>query len=191
MISDFFETNNYFVDKKDGFQESCHIYNEKRERIGRIKQKFSLIQKVLPTMIGKSILPFNIEIRSANGGLEATIIKRGNFLKSEIVIQDAAGKKIGAINPKFSFFKPEFKILNTSNKVIAEICDVWKKSDFIINDSSENQIGSINNNWNGTMKKMTPSIEGYRISVMPNYSQYEEKIAILSSAIVLNMCFVN
>ncbi|WP_431241336.1 hypothetical protein ACQ9BO_14675 [Flavobacterium sp. P21] len=93
MISDFFETNNYFVDKKDGFQESCHIYNEKRERIGRIKQKLSLIQKVLPTAFVKSILPFNIEIRSANGGLEATILRRGSFLKSEIVIQDASGKK--------------------------------------------------------------------------------------------------
>lgn len=191
MISDFFETNNYFVDKKNGFQESCHIYNEKRERIGRIKQKFSFIQKILPATIGKSLLPFNIEIRSANGGLEATISKRGNFLKSEIVIQDATGKKIGAINPKFSFSKPEFKILNTSNHVIAEICDVWKKSNFIINDSSENQIGSIHNNWTGTLKNKPTSTDSYKISVMPNYSKYEEKIAVLSSAIVLNMCFLS
>ncbi|MTH14815.1 phospholipid scramblase-related protein [Flavobacterium sp. LC2016-01] len=191
MPSDFFEINNYFVDKKNGLQENCHIYNEKRERIGRIKQKFSLIQKVLPTIISKSILPFNIEIRSANGGLEATILKRGNFLKSEIIIQDASGKKIGAINRNFSFSKPEFKILNTSNKVIAEICDVWKKSNFIINDSSENQIGSIHNNWNGNMKNSIPSTDSYKISVMPIYSQYEEKIAVLASAIVVNMCFLS
>ncbi|WPO77827.1 phospholipid scramblase-related protein [Flavobacterium sp. KACC 22761] len=191
MISDFFETNNYFVDKKNGFQESCHIYNEKKERIGRIKQKLSFIQKVLPTAFVKSILPFNIEIRSANGGLEATISRRGSFLKSEIVIQDASGKKIGFINPNSSFSKPVFEILNTSNHVIAEICDVWKKSNFIINDSSENQIGSIENKWSGKMKNAAISASGYTVNVMATYSNPEEKTAILSSAIVLNMCFLN
>lgn len=191
MISDFFETNNYFVDKKDGFQESCHIYNEKREKIGRIRQKLTTIQKILPLTISKLILPFNVEIRSANGGLEASILKKGFFFKPEIVIQDASGKKVGIIDPKFSFFRPEFKILNNSNNVIAEICDVWKKTNFIINDSSEKQIGSIDNKWGGSMKNVQRSANSYNVNVMADYSNNEEKIAILSSAIVLNMCFLN
>lgn len=191
MISDFFETSNYFVDKKDGFQTYYHIYNDKREKIGRIKQDVSLVQKILRMAVSKTLLPFLVEIRSANGGLEASIFKKGSFLNSEIIIQDAYGKKVGTIDQKFSFFKPEFKILNSSNDVIAEICDVWKKANFIINDSAEKQIGSIDQKWTGTMKDVVRSPSSYNVNVTTNYSNNEEKIAILSSAIIINMFFLN
>lgn len=191
MISDFFETSNYFVDKKNSFQEHYNVYNEKRERIGRIRQKLTVLQKLLPVTLSKKLFPFSVEIRSANGGLEASILKRGLFLKTEIIVQDAFGKKVGVINQKFKLFKPEFKILNTSNEVIAEICDVWKKSNFIVNDALANQIGSIDQKWSRSMKNFVRSDNSYNVNVVADYTNNEEKIAILSSAIVINMFFLN
>jgi uncharacterized protein YxjI len=191
MISDFFETNNYFVDKKNSFQEHYNVYNEKRERIGRIKQKLTVLQKLLPVTLSKRLLPFSVEIRSANGGLEASILKKGLFSKTEIIVQDASGKKVGVINQKSKLFKPEFKILNTSNEVIAEICDVWKKSNFIINDALANQIGSIDQKWSRSMNNFVRSDNSYNVNVVADYTNNEEKIAILSSAIVINMFFLN
>lgn len=189
MISDFFETNNYYVDKKNNFQEHYNVYNDKRERIGRIKQKLTTIQKVLRLTVSKKLLPLSIEIRSANGALEASM-RKGVF-SSEIVVQNASGKKVGVINQKNKFFKPEFKILNASNELIAEIGDVWKKSNFIINDSLENQIGTIDKKWGGAMKNAARSADSYNVSIMPNYSNNEDKIAILSSAIIINMFVPN
>lgn len=191
MNSDFFETNNYYVDKKNGFQEHYHIYNDKRERIGRIKQELTFVQKLIRLPFTKNFLPFFIEIRSANGGLEATILRTGSFFHPEIVIQDAKGKRIGVINKNNSYFNPEFKIIDTSNKVIAQICDVWKKCNFIINDSAEKQIGSIDKKWGGAMKNIARSEDSYNVSVMANYTSNEEKIAILSTAIAINMIFLN
>lgn len=190
MTSDFFETNNYFVDKKDSFQEHYNVYNDKRERIGRIKQKLTILQKVLRVTLNKTWLPFCVEIRSANGGLEASILKKGIFSKAEIIVQDASGKKIGIISNKSKNFKPKFKILNNANQVIAEIGDVWKKSNFIIIDSLENQIGSIDKKWTGAMKNVVRSKNSYNVSINAKYSNIEEKVAILSSAIVINM-FLN
>jgi uncharacterized protein YxjI len=186
MTTDFFETDKYFVDKKNNFQESYHIYNDKRERIGKIKQKLTALQKIIGLAISKKILPFAVEIRSANGRLEASIFRKGIFPSSEIIVQDAFGKKVGVINQKFSFSKPEFKVLNASNEVIAKICDVWKKSDFIINDASENQIGSIDKNWNNSMKNAIRSAKSYKVNIMTNYASNEEKIAILASVIIIN-----
>jgi len=185
MNSDFFETNNYFVDKKNSFQEHYQIYNHKRERIGKVKQKLTRAQKIL-RHLGRGWLPFFVEIRSANGGLEASVIRKGIFI-SEIIIQDADGKKVGAIDSKSSFSKPEFKILNASNEIIAEIGDVWKKSNFIINDSAENQIGSINKKWTGSMQNMVRSGRSYNVNIMDNFGNNDEKLAILTSAIVINM----
>jgi uncharacterized protein YxjI len=189
MISDFFETNNYFVDKKNSFQEHYNVYNDKRERIGRIKQKLTVVQKVLRFTITKTLLPFSVEIRSANGGLEASILKKGLFSKSEIIVQDASGKKVGVINRNSKLFKPEFKILNSTNEVIAKIGDVWKKYNFIINDPLENQIGTIDHQWKGSMKNVARADNSYNVSIATNYSNNEEKVAILSTAIVINMFF--
>lgn len=187
MTSDFFETNSYFVDKKNSFQEHYNVYNNKRERIGRIKQKITILQKVLRFTISKTLLPFAVEIRSANGGLEASVTKKGLFSKSEIIVQDASGKKVGFINLKSLFSKPEFKILNSANEVIAEIGDVWKKSNFIINDSLENQIGTIDHQWKGSMKNVARAENSYNANIATHYSNNEEKVAILSTAIVINM----
>jgi uncharacterized protein YxjI len=190
MISDFFEINNYFVDKKNNFQEHYNVYNDKRERIGRIKQKLTVLQKVLRLTISKTLFPFSIEIRSANGGLEASILKKGLFSKSQIIVQDASGKKVGVINKKSNRSRPEFKILNNANEVIAEIGDVWKKTNFIINDPSDKQIGTIDNDWKGSMKNAARSDNSYNVNIATNYnSNSEEKVAILSTAIALNMFF--
>jgi uncharacterized protein YxjI len=187
MISDFFDTNNYFVDKKNSFQEHYNVYNDKRERIGRIKQKLTVLQKILRLTISKTLLPFSVEIRSANGGLEASILKKGLFSKSEIIVQDASGKKVGIINKKSKHSKPEFKILNNANELIAEIGDVWKKSNFIINDPLENQIGTIDHQWKGAMKNVVRSDKSYNVNIATNYNNNEEKVAILSTAIVISM----
>jgi uncharacterized protein YxjI len=186
MKSDFFETNNYFVDKKNSFQDHYQIYNHKRERIGRLRQKLTRTQKILRMTFGKGWFPFFVEIRSANGGLEASIVRKGLFV-SEIIIQDAYGKKVGVIDSKNTFSRPEFKIMNASNELIAEIGDVWKKSNFIINDSSENQIGSINKKWTGSMQNVVRSARSYNVNIMDNFANNEDKLAILSSAIVINM----
>lgn len=88
MASDFFEVNNYFVDLRNGSHEYSPIYNNRRERIGLIKQKLNIGQKILRLLIGKTMLPFFVEIKSANGGVEASISRQGLFLSSDIIVQN-------------------------------------------------------------------------------------------------------
>lgn len=191
MNSDFFEINNYFVDNRSSFRKNYHIYNDKRERIGTIKQKLSIKQKVLKLVPFKSFFPFFIEIRNANGGLESSISQNSFSFLSEIVVCDASGKKVGAINKNKSFFKPEFKVLNASNEIIAEIRDAWQGPNFVVYDTSENQIGSIDKKWHGRMRNFVKSNKSYHVNMSSNYSEDENRIAILSSVIAINMLFFN
>lgn len=190
MNSDFFEINNYFVDKRSSLRKNYHIYNDKRERVGSIKQNLTLKQKMLKLFPCKTLFPFSIEIRNANGGLESSITQHSFSFLSEIIVYDAHGKKVGTIN-KRKFFKPEFKVLNASNEVIAEIRDGWHGPNFIVYDSAEKQIGSIDKKWNGRMRKFVRSDGSYHVNMSTNYSENENKIAILTSAITINMLFFN
>lgn len=190
MNSDFFEINNYFVDNRSSFRKNYRIYNNRRERIGTIKQKLTLKQKLLKLIPCKTLFPFLIEIRNANGGLESFIAQRSFWFLSDIELYDAHGKKIGRIN-KYKFFKPEFKVLNASDEIIAEIRDSWHGPNFLVYDPSEKQIGSIDKKWNGRMRNFMKSNRSYNVNMSTNFTGDENKIAILTSAIAINMLFFN
>lgn len=190
MKSDFFEKRSYFVDKKNSLQNYCDIYNDKNEYIGVIKESLNAQQKLLRMVFGKSFLPFSIEIRNSDGSLESSISRQGIFFLSDIIVRNAQGEKVGVLSKGLNFSKPEFKILNASHKVIAGIGNAWKGTNFMVTDPAENQIGSIDKK-RRFIKSILASPKSYNVSMMSSYSNNEEKVAILSSAIVVNMFFFN
>lgn len=186
----FFESNSYFIDEKVNFfkfENAYQIYNDKGENIGMIKQKLSAGQKILRLLLNKAMLPFLLEIRNSENQLEASISRGWTFLMSKITIKNAQGLVIGTINQKFKLFKPTFKIYNPSQVLIAEINGDWKAWNFNIIDPSNNQIGSISKKWAGAMQELFTSADKYNVNIDPNYSNMENKIAILSGAITIDM----
>lgn len=190
MKSTFFNSNNYFIDEKVNFfkfENSYQIFNEKGENIGAIKQKLTTGQKLLRLLLNKSILPFLLEIKNSNDGLEVSISRGWTFFMSKIYIKDAEGITLGIIQQKFKFLKPTFKIFNPSDRLIAEISGDWKAWNFSIYDPSKNQIGTISKKWGGAMKEIFTSADKYNVNISQNCSSEEEKIAILSGAITIDM----
>ncbi len=190
MSSNFFDTNSFFIDEKVNFFkfENCYkIYNDKGEDIGQIKQKLTAGQKMLRLLLNKAMLPFLLEIKNSNDQLEASISRGWTFFMSKIVVKDSNGMVIGKINQKFKFFKPTFKIFNTSDILVAQITGDWKAWNFVIKDANEVQIGAITKKWAGAMKEIFTTADKYNVSIDANYSNRTNKIAILSSAITIDM----
>lgn len=190
MKSNFFESNTYFVDEKVNFFkfENCYqIYNDKGENIGAIKQKLNIGQKLLTLLISKTMLPFLLEIKDSNDNLEVTISRGWTFILSKITIKNSQGEAIGYIKQKFKLFSPTFNIFNTSEELIAEISGDWKAWNFKINDAANNQIGSISKKWAGAMKEIFTTADKYNVQIEENYSNLENKIAILAGAITIDM----
>ncbi|MDQ6471701.1 phospholipid scramblase-related protein [Flavobacterium sp. LHD-80] len=187
MSSDFFDTSDYFIQQKNVYYNRYQIYNNRREGIGSIKLKQNFRKKVLKFIFGKAMLPFVLEIRSANGRLEASISRKGISLMSKTIIKDSLGQKIGRIKKNSNFFNYTFKILNVSDEVIAEITGDWKNWSFIVNDSSMTQIGTIDKKWVGAIKRLFKTSDKYNVHIKTNCLNENDKIAILSSAITIDM----
>jgi uncharacterized protein YxjI len=190
MTTRFFESNTYFIDEKVQlfkFENIYQIYNDNGESIGSIKQKLTIGQKLLRLLLNKAMLPFLLEIRNSNDELEASISRGWTFLMSKIVIKNAQGNTVGTIKQKFKLFKPTFKIFDPSETLIAEISGDWKAWNFTITDTSQNQIGTISKKWAGAMKEIFTSADKYNVSIDPSYSNLQNKIAILSGAITIDM----
>lgn len=190
MESNFFETDSYFIDEKVNyfkFENAYKIFNDKGEHIGSINQKIPFAQKLLRLVLDKAMLPFLLEIRNSNDQVEATLKRGWTFWMSKITILDSKGSSVGTIRQKFKLLKPTFKIFDLNERVIAEINGDWKAWNFIIKDASGNQIGSINKKWAGAMKEIFTTADKYNVTIDPNYAENANKIAILCSAISIDL----
>lgn len=190
MKSNFFDTNSYFIDEKVNYFkfENCYqIFNEKGENIGTIAQKIPTLHKILSLIINKGIFPFHLEIRNSNDELQASISRGWTFLMSKIVICDQNGIQTGTIQQKFKLFTPTYKIFNNSDVQIAEITGDFRAWDFVIKDINSIQIGTISKKWAGVMKELFTTADKYNVSIDSSYSNNENKINILASAITIDM----
>jgi uncharacterized protein YxjI len=190
MSSTFFDSNDYFIDEKVNFfkfENTYKVYNDKGEDVGTINQKLTTGQKILRLFLKKPMLPFLLEIRNGQDQLEASITRGWTFFLSKIEIKDGNGELIGIIKQKFKLFKPTFKIYDQSEQLIAEISGDWKAWNFTIFDALNNQIGSISKKWAGAMKEIFTSADKYNVHIDTIYANPKNKIAILASAITIDM----
>ncbi|MFP9098225.1 phospholipid scramblase-related protein [Flavobacterium sp. RHBU_24] len=189
-MSNFFDSNTYFIDEKVNmfkFENEYKVYGENGELIGAIKQKLTTGQKVLRLFLKKPMLPFLLEIRNAEGGLEGTISRGWTFWMSKIVIADANNTPIGIIKQKFKFFKPTFTIFTDSEVQLAQITGDWKAWNFVIKDANQAPIGAISKKWAGAVKELFTTADKYNVTISGDVTDKKSKAVIISAAITIDM----
>lgn len=190
MLSGFFETDSYFIDEKVNmfkFENSYQVYNDIGVNIGVVAQKMSAGDKALRLLLNKSMLPFLLEIRNADGGLEASLRRGWTFWMSKITITDKDGRPIGYIKQKFKLLKPTFLIYDTNDILVGKISGDWKAWNFKITDDNDNQIGAISKKWAGAVKEIFTSADKYNVTINPDYPENKNKMIILAGAITIDM----
>ncbi len=190
-IPTFFLGDEYFIDEKVSFLKFTNeykVYNEKGSQIGIIKQRMSGWHKVLTLLINKAMMPFQLEITDVNDQLQATISRGWTFWMSKIIVTDPNGIEVGLIKQKFKFFKPTFLINDpASGHNIAQITGDWKAWNFTITNHAGAEMGKISKKWAGAMKEIFTTADKYNVSIDPNYAESNQKVAIVATAITIDM----
>jgi|SRR3954463_2623721 uncharacterized protein YxjI len=190
MGSNFFDSNIYFVDENVSFlkfENSYQIFNDKGKHIGYIKQKLDVGQKIARFLLRKSMVPFLLEIKDLNNNTLATISRGWTFFMSTVIVKDEQDQIISTIQQKFSLVKPTFKLSYASGIQFTEIEGDWKAWNFSIKNEGEQEIGVITKKWAGNLKERFTSADKYMVSLNALQLKRESKIAILSSAMCIDM----
>jgi uncharacterized protein YxjI len=185
-----FEKNVLLIDEKVNafkFENEYKVFDEENNQIGAINQKISGGQKLLRLLLNKAMLPFTLEIVDENGNIQARIQRGWTFFMSKISILDDKDNTIGHIKQKFKLFKPTFEILTENNVPIGKITGDWKAWDFKIFDDKDIQIGTVNKKWAGFLKEAFTTADKYVVNIESNNISKENRIAILASAITIDM----
>ncbi|GHT02316.1 RNAse [Bacteroidia bacterium] len=186
----FFENNDYFIDEKVTllkFNNAYKVYNKEGIQIGNIQQSMPAGLKILSLVLSKAMFPFKLDIIDTEGKVLATIKRGWTFFLSKIVVLNERGEPIASIKQKFKLFKPTFHIFDTERGLLAYISGDWKAWNFTITDTNGSQIGSISKKWNGVLKESFTTADKYIVSIVPEVAEDTKKIAIVATAITIDM----
>lgn len=186
----FFENNEYFIDEKVGllkFNNAYNVYDGSGNPIGKIKQDMPGGLKALSLFLSKALFPFKLVISDANDNALATVKRGWTLFLSKIIIENASGEPIGYIRQRFKMFRPEFRISDASQMEIAIINGDWKAWNFSITDRAGQPIGTITKKWNGVLKEAFTTADKYVVSIEPHVKEDVQKVAIVASAITIDM----
>lgn len=190
VFPEFFECNEYLIDEKVTFlqfENEYKVYNDLGIQVGAIKQRVSGWHKFLRLLLNKAMFPFLLEIKDSND-VHLVSIKRGwTFWMSKITILNSNEEVTGYIRQKFRFFKPTFRIFDASEQLIGEITGDWKAWNFTIKDANGSEVGVITKKWAGALKELFTSADKYYVNIDPAYSEDQNKINIVATAITIDM----
>ncbi|MDR0547326.1 MAG: hypothetical protein LBG77_07070 [Dysgonamonadaceae bacterium] len=186
----FFSHNNYFIEEKVGlfkFNNAYKVFDTDGRQIGLIQQKMPWYLKILSLVLNKAMFPFTLFVMDNDNNVLTTIKRGWTFWTSKITVLDKNETPIAFINQKFKLLKPEFRILDTANQQIAVIMGDWKAWNFNITGNDNQQIGTISKKWNGILKEAFTTADKYIVSVAPEIAEDVKKMAIVSTAITIDM----
>jgi uncharacterized protein YxjI len=186
----FFKHDDYFIDEKVvflKFSNAYRVFDSQGNIIGAIKETMPAPLKLLSLLVSKAFFPFKLDIMDAEENVLATIRRGWTLFMSRIRVLNAEGKTLALINQQFKLFKPTFHILALDESPIASITGDWKAWNFSIQDSGENQIGTISKKWNGILKEAFTTADKYIVSINPGAAENAKKIAIVATAITIDM----
>ncbi|HEY1113031.1 MAG TPA: phospholipid scramblase-related protein [Chitinophagaceae bacterium] len=190
FFPEFFESNDYFIDEKVAFlkfHNEYKVYDNTATQVGTIVQRVSGWHKFLRLFLNKALFPFTLEVIDNNAKVLVTIRRGWTFWLSRIDILGAEGAPVGFIKQKFRLLKPRFQIFGTEGEQIAEINGDWKAWNFGITSAAGNPIGSISKKWAGVAKELFTSADKYYVTIDPAYAEDRNKIAIVATAITIDM----
>lgn len=191
QIPTFFLSDEYFIDEKVNFLKFANeykVYNDQGAPIGMIKQRISGWQKALSLIVDKRMMPFKLEITDVNDQLQATITRGWTFWMSKIIVTDSSNVEVGIIKQRFKLFKPTFTISNpVSGEEIAKITGDWKAWNFNITNKTGAELGKISKKWAGALKEVFTTADKYNVSIDPSYAENDYKVAIVATAITIDM----
>ncbi|MCL2332570.1 MAG: phospholipid scramblase family protein [Actinomycetia bacterium] len=186
----FFENDVYVIDEKvRAFKmtNAYRVYNQSGDEIGAIQEVMPWYRVLLRLIVNKAALPFTLNILANDGAVLAQVKRGFTFFLSKITVLDGVGTDLAHINQKFNWIKPKFALLSPAGEPIGTIQGDWKGWNFQISSNNDQIIGTINKQWNGAMKEIFTTADKYIVTVDPSVAEDSQKVAIVASAITIDM----
>jgi uncharacterized protein YxjI len=106
-----------------------------------------------------------LEITDPGGAVVLQLTRPAKFVKSRVVVSDAAGREIGAIVQKNAIGKIRFD-LEAQGQVVGSLnAENWRAWNFNVQDPHGTQLARITKTWEGLAKTMFTTADNYVVQI--------------------------
>ncbi len=182
-----FTKSNYLIKEHVAFLKLVDKYDiidpETGSPVAYAKENISGLQKALRLLVKKTFLPTTIEIKSANGdALQYVMKKKAAFIRSKVIIADAAGNEIGYFRSRVFTIGGRFDVFKMDDTKIAEVKGKWTGWDFKFLDLSGKELGSVSKQWSGIGRELFTNADNYMITLSPSLQGNTQMMALMLMA---------
>jgi uncharacterized protein YxjI len=163
-----FDTDTFLVREHVGFMklhEAYDILSPNGAMIGTAVERANFLRQILKLVVNKQILPFTIEVVSADQHPLLYIRRSFTILRSKVNVSDANGNAIGYFKQRFFSLGGAFDVFDANDRQIASLKGDWKGWNFTFSDMAQQKIGQVSRQWGGMAKELFTSADNYVVHI--------------------------
>jgi len=113
----------------------------------------------------KTMTPFEIEIRDANGDLVLTVKRGISIFLSKVQVFDADNRYIGGFKQKLFSIGGKFDVLDAEERAVCSLNGNWTGWEFNFIDNSGHKLAEVTKKWSGLGKELFTSADNYVLAI--------------------------
>lgn len=162
------------------------IYDQGGNQIGAVRQVGqNAAKKVLRALTSvDQFMTHKLQIVDAQGNVQLALTRPAKLLKSKVLVQDGAGRDIGAVVQQNAIGKIRFGLEVNGQNLGTISAENWRAWNFSITDASGTEIARITKTWEGMAKTMFTTADNYVVQIHQQLEEPLRSLVVASSLAV-------
>ncbi|MCB0995287.1 MAG: DUF2510 domain-containing protein [Acidimicrobiales bacterium] len=139
------------------------IYDRQGTQLGAVRQVGQSAAKKVLRFVGSvdQFLTHKFQVIDMGGNVLMQVTRPAKFVKSRVLVTDAAGNDIGEVVQENVFGKIHFGLHAGGQKIGSLNAENWRAWNFNIQDASGQEVARINKTWEGLAKTLFTTADNY------------------------------
>jgi uncharacterized protein YxjI len=184
--------NLFFVKEKVGMFKAANSYDildpETKEIILECREdNMGFFTKMLRFSDYKRMTPFEVTVKTPQGGLVLTVRRGWTFFRSVVEVLDETGTVVGTFRQRMLSVGGKFDLLATDGSLMCTLKGKWTSWDFMFEKDGVN-FARVNKKWAGLGKELFTSADNYMLGIEDTVAQdHPMRVMIMAAVMCIDM----
>jgi uncharacterized protein YxjI len=170
MATDVLATNAFLVKEHVGLLKAANNFDIYDPATGTIVMEcrephLGFFTKMLRFTKYKSLTPFDIEVRTAQGELIVQVSRGVSIFLSTVLVRDGRGTKLGSFKQKMFSIGGAFDVRDEQDNPVCTLKGKWTGWEFSFSTPQDQQLARVTKKWAGLGRELLTTADNYVLEI--------------------------
>ena len=147
------------------------------------EDSLGLLTRLLRFSDYKTLTPFDVTVRTADGTLVLRVKRGVSFWRSKVQVEDGAGVLLGTFRQRMLSIGGAFDVLDPQGVLVCSLKGSWTGWDFRFN-SDAGELAHVTKRWAGIGREFFTSADNYMLSIAASVPPTSRARALILAAVL-------